>query len=245
MRKQNVAVHPVRRRSPLRSLSTIAVCALLPVLVSCKPSSRSNAPSATAYFQLGDSSHKDIFVFATDKPAIIQQARRILSGEEKTQAKVIGTIVKSEEAYNPGWSFHLDPNSVTFSQAPPEACDATTEYVSEHLDDVGTKLLPGSQWCPSTSQLIAEVSAPFPKAGVTDCFRYHPLIPGDKPGDKMELRNTCNVCKVAVIHYSYLNSGSGTPPEPKEFRVLGHASEDIDTSGTVRTDLIDQKYCKK
>jgi hypothetical protein len=236
-----VAVHPVRRRSLLRSFSKITVYALLPALVSCKSSSRSNAPSGTAYFQFGDSSHNDIFVFATDKPAIIQQARRILSGEDRTQAKVTGTIVKSEEAYNPGWSFHLDPNSVTFSQASAEACDATTEYVSEHLDDVGTKLLPANQWCPSTSQLIAEVSAPFPKAGVTDCFRYRPLV----AGDKMELRNTCNVCKVAVIHYSYLNSGSETPPGPKEFRVLGHSSAEIDTSGTLRTDLIDQMDCKK
>jgi hypothetical protein len=185
----------------LRSFFTITICVLMLALVSCKPSSSSSSPNAIAYFQFGDSSHKDIFVFATDKPAIIQQARRILTGEEKTQTKVMGTIVKGEAGYNPGWSFHLDPSSVTFFQSSIEACDATTGYVSDHLDDVGKNLVPGSEWCPSTSQLITEVSAPFPKSAVTDCFRYRPLV----SGNKMELRNTCNVCKVAVINYSALS----------------------------------------
>jgi hypothetical protein len=225
-------------RKPAFSITAVA---LVVALASCKPSSNSSSSSPVAYFEFGDSSHKDVFVFATDKPAIIQQARRILSGEEKTQTKVTGTIVKSSADYNPNWSFHVDPGSVTFAQTSNDACDATTQSVSERLDDVGTTFLPGAQWCPSSSQLIMEVTAPFPKAAATDCFRYRPL----DSGDKMELRNTCNVCKTAIIHYSYPNPGNGAQAEPKEFKVLGHASAEIDTSGASRTDLIDQKDCKK
>src|SRR5580658_868445 len=195
--KENTALkilHP-------QASAVVLILALVFSLESCKPSSSSSSQDATTYFQFGDRSHKDVFIFATDKPAIAQQARRILRGEEKNQTKVMGTIVKGEAAYKPGWLFHLEPNSVTFFQTSPELCDATSGYVSDHMDDVGKGLLPSGQWCPSTSQLIAEVSAPFPKAAVTDCFRYRPL----GSGDKMDLRNTCNVCKVAVINYAYLN----------------------------------------
>jgi hypothetical protein len=226
----------------MKIVGSASVVVLMLALVSCKSfRSGSSSPNPLVYFQFGDSSHKDVFVFATDKPAVVQQARRILGGEEKTQTKVMGTIVKSEAAYNPGWSFHLDPGSVSFFETPVETCDATTAYLSEHLDDAGKTFLPGGHWCPSSSQLIGEVSAPFPRAAIADCFRYRPLV----SGNKMDLRNTCNVCKVAVIHYSYVNPGGGTQPGSKEFRVLGHSSAEIDTSGTSRTDLIDQTDCKK
>jgi hypothetical protein len=224
----------------LKSFITITVVIFVLALVSCKPSSSSSSPNPVVYFQFGDSSHKDVFVFATDKPAVIRQARRILSGEEKTKTKVMGTIVKSEEPYNPGWSFHLDPSSVTFFQASSEACDATTRYVSDHLDDIGKDFLPGSKWCPWSSYLIAELSAPLLKPASTDCFKSHPLA----SGKKMELRNTCNVCKTAVINYEDANSGGGAQPVSKEFRVLGHSSVEIEVSGA-RTELVDQKDCKK
>ncbi|MEH2433373.1 MAG: hypothetical protein V7K25_03825 [Nostoc sp.] len=39
-----------------------------------------------------------------------------------------------------------------------EVCDATTNYVNDHLDEVGGAFLPGLFWCPWSSQLVKEIS---------------------------------------------------------------------------------------
>ncbi|WP_285441191.1 MULTISPECIES: hypothetical protein [unclassified Streptomyces] len=41
-----------------------------------------------------------------------------------------------------------------------EVCDASISYANEHLDEVGSALLPRSTWCPWHSKLTREVSAP-------------------------------------------------------------------------------------
>ena len=83
--------------------------------------------------------------------------RRILSGEERSRIHVQGTVVKASVHYNPGWSCHLAPESIDFFELATEVCDASMQYVEEHLDEVGGSTLPGAHWCPWSSRLVDEV----------------------------------------------------------------------------------------
>jgi len=87
----------------------------------------------------------------------IAHARRILSGEETNETHVHGVIRKTAASYNPRFSFHLDPASISFFAQAIEVCDANMMYVEDHLDEAGGAFLPGGHWCPWDSRLSREV----------------------------------------------------------------------------------------
>ncbi|KAM9961232.1 hypothetical protein ACTFIR_004069 [Dictyostelium discoideum] len=90
--------------------------------------------SEEAYFALKTYNDND-FIFKLTDSKKIQKARDILSGKEKNEVHVIGRIIKSNQSYNPKYSFSLDPNTVSFFEMAIEVCDATTSYVEDHLDE--------------------------------------------------------------------------------------------------------------
>ncbi|NJL17018.1 MAG: hypothetical protein HC938_07310, partial [Nitrospira sp.] len=94
-----------------------------------------------AYFRFTDTDGLPRFVIQLVEPAKIDHARRILAGKEKSRIHLNGTIVKAPAAYNPGWRYHLDPRSIDFFEFAVEVCDASIQYVEEHLDEVG-----GEKW---------------------------------------------------------------------------------------------------
>ena len=118
--------------------------------------------SATAYFRMTDHSGAPRFVIALDNPEKIAHARRILAGEESSRTHVMGRIIKRPAPYNPGWSFHLDPMTIDFFEMAIEVCDASIQYVEDHLDEAGGAFLPGSYWCPWSSRLVDEVQPDQP-----------------------------------------------------------------------------------
>jgi hypothetical protein len=97
------------------------------------------------------------FVFKLTNDQRIAEARRILSGEEQMSVHVMGRLRKTPQPYNPSWSFHLDPDTITFFTMAIEVCDATTRYVEEHLDEACGAFLPGCFWCPWSSRLTREI----------------------------------------------------------------------------------------
>ncbi|MGK3967677.1 calmodulin [Sorangium sp. So ce118] len=97
------------------------------------------------------------FIFELTDPAQIAHARRILSGEEKTEVHVHGRIIKRTAEYNRKWSFHLDPATIRFFAMAIEVCDANMQYVEDHLDEACGAFLPGCHWCPWDSKLVREV----------------------------------------------------------------------------------------
>lgn len=121
-------------------------------LVTATPAAASN----TAYFNLRDHTGSDFVVRLTD-PQTIDEARDIVANE--LPKLVIGQIIKSPAPYNPQWSFHYDPTSITFNDMATEVCDATIPYVEEHLDEAGDAFLPDLNWCPWTGRLTAEITA--------------------------------------------------------------------------------------
>lgn len=113
-----------------------------------------------AYFEMQDSysPHKPFIIKLTD-PAEVLHARRLLSGETNDRPHVLGRISKTTVAYNSGWSYHLQPETIDFFDVMFEVCDANPNYVEDHLDEVGGAFLPGGHWCPWASTLVKELPA--------------------------------------------------------------------------------------
>ncbi len=117
-----------------------------------------------AYFEFKGSGDKDFFVIKLVSQQTIAHARAILSGAETSAVHPQGTIVQAKASYNPNWSFHYAPASISFFQLAVEVCDANMKYIEEHLDEVGGAFLPQSHWCPWNSALTREI----PASDVTD-----------------------------------------------------------------------------
>jgi len=114
-------------------------------------------PGPAAYFEFKGSDETDRFVIKLLEQEKIEHARNLLAGSTRERPSVMGIIVKQKENYNPGWSYHLKPESISFFDTATEVCDANMRYVEEHLDEVGDALLPGNRWCPWSSQLTKEL----------------------------------------------------------------------------------------
>jgi hypothetical protein len=117
------------------------------------------AQDEAAYFEMTDVTGSKFVVKMTDREDI-EHARQLLSGETNQLPHVFGRIVKRTASYNPGWSFYIEPASVTFFDFSIEVCDATIPYVEDHLDEAGGAFLPGLYWCPWSSRLVREIPAP-------------------------------------------------------------------------------------
>ena len=85
---------------------------------------------------------------------------------------IAGTVDKSPAAWNPGWSFHLTPETVFFADFFIEMCDANVTFVEENLAEAGADFLPNLQWCPWGTRVLQELSndrsAPTAPPGPTD-----------------------------------------------------------------------------
>ena len=103
-----------------------------------------------------DGNHHE-FVFAISDPVKVETARVILSNPSDGRRRVSGIINPTPAWYNPGWSFHLKPESIDFFELAMEVCDANACWVEENLADIGGAALPGNFWCPWSSLLDREV----------------------------------------------------------------------------------------
>ena len=111
-----------------------------------------------AWFTFTDASDETFVLRLTD-PAEIAHARELVAGTDTSDARIGGTVIKTEAAYNIGWSYHLDPDSVFFFEMSTEVGDSTMRYIEDHLDEVGGELLPGSVWTGWSSTLVDELNA--------------------------------------------------------------------------------------
>lgn len=132
---------------------TLLLLAAIALLSGCQ--SAKDQPG-TAYFEVAGPTDADTFVIALADPATIAEARAMASGEAPSK-HVTGLVVAEAVPYNAPWSFHLDPDSISFFEMSIEVCDAATTYVEEHLAEVGGAFLPGRRWCPWSSRVVEEV----------------------------------------------------------------------------------------
>jgi hypothetical protein len=113
--------------------------------------------TAPAYFRIEFRPLTDTLIIMLTDTAKIQEARYIVTGVQTDAISVMGTIIKAPAPYNPGWSYHLDPASISFFHCAIEVCDASPQYVENHLSEVCGALLPGCTWCPWSSRVAEEV----------------------------------------------------------------------------------------
>jgi len=169
-----------------RALRPVVVIAAMLTLLLLNPPTALNPEAAQpraapvseeAYFQFDYPPNPETFVFKLTDPSKIDEARAILSGH-KPNRHVMGNIVKQPVSYNPPWSYHLDPASISFFDFALEVCDATIRAVEERLDEACGAFLPGCVWCPWGSRLIAEVKiSPTPTPTTTPAaVTYLPII---------------------------------------------------------------------
>jgi uncharacterized protein (TIGR03437 family) len=122
-----------------------------------------------AYFEMSAPPDKQTFVIRVAGATAIQKARDIVAGRETESVHVMGRIVAAPAFYNPSWSFHLDPGSISYFSMATEVCDGAPSEIAAHLSEVGGALLPNNRWCPWSSVLVREVSEPAQAANyITD-----------------------------------------------------------------------------
>ncbi|MFF1923554.1 calmodulin-binding protein [Streptomyces sp. NPDC058221] len=145
------------------SLAAVAMLAFTVVQPAQATQNSEGAPRAAAvapaYFEMTDVT-RATFVVKLVKEQDIKHARDLVSGATDDEPHVVGRIQKRTAPYNPRWSYHFDPETVSFFNYAIEVCDAGLPYVEDHLDEAGGPFLPGLVYCPWTSKLVREVPAP-------------------------------------------------------------------------------------
>lgn len=115
------------------------------------------ARQAPSLFEVSFTGIPDRFTIMLTDPLLAQQARDIISGAQTDTVHVMGIIMKTAAPYNPDWSYHLDPASISFFSNAIEVCDANPRYVEKHLVEVCGAFLPNCMWCPWRSIVVEEI----------------------------------------------------------------------------------------
>lgn len=147
-------------RAAARGAATVAVLAALScvsVLGQSSIATPSTGPTLFGFSQTDPTGAEHTFIFELRDPAKIREARAILANPSTPKRHVQGKVIAQAMPYNPGWTFHLAPNTIAFFEMQIEVCDANVTYVRDHLDEVGGSFLPKSLWCPWTSRLAREI----------------------------------------------------------------------------------------
>lgn len=150
----------MRRTTKIGLLASAVMLALTGAAPVAQAGAVRAATTDGAYFEMqgGYYPHEPFVIKLTD-PAEILHARELLSGATDARPHVLGRIIKRTVAYNPNWSYHLDPGTIDFFDQMIEVCDAHPTYVEDHLDEAGGAFLPGGHWCPWASRLVKEIPA--------------------------------------------------------------------------------------
>jgi hypothetical protein len=82
----------------------------------------------------------------------VQAAFKVLRGQSSQFP--MGTIDRSGPEYNVGYSWHLDPNTVEFTDFSIEVCDGLPSYVGESSWSVPT-------YCPWSARVVTMVRLPY------------------------------------------------------------------------------------
>ncbi|MFD6991235.1 calmodulin-binding protein [Streptomyces sp. NPDC059943] len=142
----------------LTAVAVLAFTAAQPAQAEQSGDTAQKRAAAPVHFEFTDVT-RSTAVFQLTDAAKIQEARDILSGKEKERVHVMGRLDHRAAPYNPRWSYHLRPESISFFDQAIEVCDATIPYVEDYLDEAGGAFLPGNYWCPWTSRLVRELPA--------------------------------------------------------------------------------------
>jgi len=87
----------------------------------------------------------------------ISQARAEVEKTEGPWKIISGVVEKEAVEWNPGWSFHILPETVIFGEIFIGTCSFSIAFLEENLEDVGGSVLPDLRWCPWSSRVLEEL----------------------------------------------------------------------------------------
>lgn len=121
----------------------LLLCMSVALLSACAPSP---APSqgVVVTFRVAD---KENYKIRLTKPADVENARKLLAGEEAPSIPN-GVVVRSSPDVNTGYSWHIDPNSLEFADMTTEVCDGLPS-------DVEKQIITSDRYCPWHVKVIA------------------------------------------------------------------------------------------
>jgi len=115
-------------------------------------------PAFFVFEQTADKGAIYEFTFQLNDQIKIAEARRIIADPTIIKSHVQGKIISTKAVYNPNWSFHLDPDTVSFFEFSTEVCDASAAVIETDLAKVGSSFLPNNHWCAWTSRPVREIT---------------------------------------------------------------------------------------
>eukprot|EP01132_Coremiostelium_polycephalum_P004145 gene4145-5186_t len=98
-----------------------------------------NTLDGEAYFELNGLGNT--FIIKLNNQSKIEQARRIISGQEQIYIYPMGKIIKEKIWYNPQWDYYMDPSTIYFVGIPNANCDFDFKTVNDQLACIYSALL--------------------------------------------------------------------------------------------------------
>jgi hypothetical protein len=103
-------------------------------------------PRAIATFQVTEE-HGETFRVELTSPELIDNARKLLAGDEAPSIPV-GKVVRGDpDGVNSPWGWHIDPSTVEFADVTTEVCDGLPS-------DVEKDIITSPLYCPWSAKLI-------------------------------------------------------------------------------------------
>ena len=97
----------------------------------------------------------DSFVMKVVDKEDLDHARSVVYGFGEVRTHVAGQVSLAPASWNPGWSFHVVPGTVSYWEQALEICDAAIAWVNVHGGPA-----PGGGWCPWWSEILYELPSP-------------------------------------------------------------------------------------
>ena len=134
-----------QQRTKLASVGSLVMllCLSVVLLSACAPSP-APAQGVVVTFRVADVENYKIRL---TKPADIENARKLLAGEEAPSIPN-GVVVRGSPDVNTGYSWHIDPNSLEFADMTTEVCDGLPS-------DVEKGIITSDRYCPWLVKVIA------------------------------------------------------------------------------------------
>ena len=126
------------KNAPVLATSTPAV----------PPSAQAPSPAQGLWVTFGVAGEQ--FKAVITQPASIDYVLNYLAGHEPK--KVPNGKLLSSGDYNPGWSWHLAPDTIVFADQTIEVCDGLPTYVQEHQNDW---ILSVKNYCPWAAVILS------------------------------------------------------------------------------------------
>jgi hypothetical protein len=99
-------------------------------------------PKKFGYFAVTDNVSLKNFIVKINNEHKVTMARAVINGDAP-MFRIEGNLVVGTQAYNPSWSYHIDPNSVEFFFVDSTSCRFPFTNIESNVANISTYITPG------------------------------------------------------------------------------------------------------